>query len=273
MRLAVVIGRKVVIRFGEDQGLSWAAAVGFYLFLSIPPLMVAATWAGGLVVSQQTSSGFVVDQVSRFLPAERQLLTAVIHGGTGSAAYTAVTLLILAFSASRVFAALISAINVMWRRVDQLSFARRQLLRATLMAAAAGLLVASVGLEAGAGAIARAFGGSRSIDWLLRSQLVPVALLFAGLVATYKLVPRTSVRIGSSAIGAAAATLGIRAAHLVFATYLQAFGGFNTAYGALASVAVLLTWSLIVSIIVLLGAELVAVLDRRRIPNRGQWTG
>ena len=33
--------------FVDDQGLSWAGAIGLYLFLSVPPLMVAVTWVSG----------------------------------------------------------------------------------------------------------------------------------------------------------------------------------------------------------------------------------
>ena len=32
--------------FADDQGLSWAGAIGLYLFLSVPPFLVAAVYLG-----------------------------------------------------------------------------------------------------------------------------------------------------------------------------------------------------------------------------------
>ena len=34
--------------FADDQGLSWAGAIGLYLFLSVPPFIVAMAYVGGL---------------------------------------------------------------------------------------------------------------------------------------------------------------------------------------------------------------------------------
>ena len=68
------------------------------------------------------------------------------------------------------------------------------------------------------------------------------------------------VRWGHAAVGAVLATLGIRIAQAVTGLAAEA-GALETAYGDLASVALLASWALVVGAIVLVGAAVVAVLE------------
>lgn len=245
--------------FIADQGLTWAGAIGLYLFLSVPPFMVAVTWAAGPFFGTDGAAGFVVEQVAKYLPTRQDLLEGIVTSAPDSPGGAAISIGLLLFSASRAFAAMISAINVLWRRVDRLTFGRRQLLRIGMVALALALLLLAGLAEAGLTALAGG-DGSESGFWLIDWQLLPSLLLLAFLAVSYKKLPREPVSWVHAGIGALAATVGIRLAQ-AGTGILAERGTFSTPYGDLAGVAVLATWALVVGVIILWCAALVAALD------------
>ena len=247
--------------FVADQGLTWAGAVGLYLFLSVPPFMVAVTWAASPFFGTDGAAGFVVEQVAKYLPAQQELLEGIVTDAPSNVGAALVSILVLLFSASRAFAALTSAINVLWRRVDRLTFVRRQLLRLGMVVLA---LVLMVMAAAGEGALTAITGGdgAESGLWLVDWQLLPSVLLFVFLAVIYKVVPREPVSKVHAAIGALAATVAVRIAQ-GGTGLLAERGTFQTPYGELAGVALMATWALVVGIIILWCAALVAALEGR----------
>jgi len=247
--------------FADDQGLSWAGAIGLYLFLSIPPFLVATAWVAGLFVPKAQGEAFMIEQVAKFLPAEQDVLEGIVAATPGEALGGAVSLALLLFSGSRAFAALTSAVNVMWRRVDRLIFVRRQVLRIGMLIVTLVLLALAALSEA---ALSALFGGGASDEvWLLDWQVIPSILLAAFLLAAYKVLPREPVSWTHAALGAFVATVGVRLAQAGLGR-LSESGLFRTPYGDLADVALMATWALVVGVIILFGAALVAVLDGKR---------
>ncbi len=256
----------VVRGYLADDGFTWASATAFYLILSLPPLLVAASAVAIRVIGEERAGDLILDQVADLLPAERDLVAQVVHGtinGSGVAGVIAIPFLLL--TGSRVFGTLILAIEGIWDISEKGRFLRRQGLR-LLLATSAGLdVIVSV-----VGGASRAETGVRS---LLTSQAVPIALVFCGLVALYRLVPPDSARWRAAIAGAVLGTAILRSAQFVFSVYVERYANFQTAYGPLASVAVLMTWALLASSAVLFGAELVVILERptrRRELGRGK---
>jgi uncharacterized BrkB/YihY/UPF0761 family membrane protein len=136
----VTVLARAVRMFADDQGLSWAGAIGLYLFLSVPPFVVAAVYLGGLVVPPEQAEAFVLEQVAKYLPAQQELLEAIVAYGPENLSGGALSVALLLFSGSRAFAAMISAVNIMWRRIDALTFWRRQALRGGMLAVTVALL-------------------------------------------------------------------------------------------------------------------------------------
>lgn len=253
---------KSLLLFSRAQGLSWAGAVGLYLFLSVPPLMVASSLLFQPFMSKYAAEDLVLDQAVKFVPARIDLLTGVFAGNTGSSiAVALVSLGFLLFSGSRAFAALSSAVNVMWRQSDKVGFWDRQLMRLWMLGAALGLLLVAALAEAGIGALLGGNAESRQV-WLIQWQVIPTLLLAGFLFVAYKTLPRDEVRWEHAALGAILATVGVRVAQAVMG-YMSQAGSFETPYGTLAGVALLATWALVVGVVVLVGATVVAVLSGR----------
>lgn len=248
--------------FVDDQALSWGGAIGLYLFLSVPPFIVACVYVGGMVTSSSDAEAFVLQQVAKYLPAEQQLLEGIVANRPDSAAAGIVSTLFLLFSGSRAFAALTSAVNVMWRRVDRLTFWRRQVLRVVMVVVTIGLLVLAGLGELLINALA-AGGADGSEVGLLDWQIIPTLLLAVFLLVAYKVLPREPVSWAHAALGALVATIGVRLAQAATG-FLAESGAFQTPYGDMAGIALLATWSLVVGVLILFGAALVAVLDGKR---------
>ena len=259
---ARVIWRAIRL-FVDDQALSWAGGIGLYLFLSVPPFIVASVYLGSLVFPPGQVESFVLEQVAKYLPAEQQLLEGIVAQRPDNALAGTLSVALLLFSGSRAFASLTSAVNVMWRRVDRLTFLRRQVLRIGMLAVTLMLLIAAALSEAGIAALADGGASTERDLWLLDWQIVPSLLLGVFLLIAYKVLPRDPVSWSHAAIGAAVATTGVRLAQAAAGLVAEA-ELLETPYGELAGVALLATWSLVVGVVMLFGAAIVAVLAGKR---------
>ena len=171
--------------FLTQEGMQWSGAVAFYLILSVPPLLVAAFSIGVAVVGEQTAGDFLNTQVKTFMSAQEQIVQQLI-GRTITSTGTALPIspAFLLFSGSRVFASLVAAIYVMWREVPDAGFLRRELVRMLMLfttgvvfalAGAADLAVTFLGDVMPAGVVAG-----------VRTQILPLALMGAGLLALFR---------------------------------------------------------------------------------------
>lgn len=252
-----VVWRSIKL-FVDANGWSWSGALGLFLFLSVPPLMVASAFLASLLFPENEAKAFVIVQASKFVPAREELLESVLVReepiATGAGL---VSLGFLLFSGSRTFAALASAINRMWHRTDQLSFWDTQRSRIWLLGLSVALLALSGAAEATISAVTDTNAGEQI--WLLDWQILPFTILGIFIFIAYRILPEAEVTWQHAAIGALVATIGVRISQAVMGVMSEA-GTFDNPYGGLAGVGLLATWAFVVGVAVLLGASLVAVL-------------
>lgn len=267
IRTSLVAARAIwraVRNFLAQEGVQWSGAVAFYLILSVPPLLVAAFSVGVVVVGEETARQFLNTQVTTFLPAQEEVVQQLVgRTVTSSGAALPISLAFLLFSGSRIFASLIAAIYVMWREVPEAGFVRRQVVRLVML-----LTSGVVFALAGAADVAVAFAGDflpAGVVAVVRAQVLPVALVMAGLLALFKAIPRRRASWRSALIGAAVGAVLLRIAQLGFTTYLSTVANFESAYGPIAGAAVLMTWALVASATILVAAHLVAVLNQGEV--------
>ena len=249
---------RALLLFIRSNGWSWSGAVGLFLFLSVPPLMVASAFLASLLFAESESKAFVITQASKFVPAQADLLRGVLIReepiATGAGL---VSLAFLLFAGSRAFAALASAINRMYGRTDQFSFWDTQRSRAWLLTLSLVLLALSGAAEAGISALTGSQAGQEV--WLLEWQVLPFSLIGVFFFVAYRVLPEAEVTWQHAAIGAALSTTGVRIAQAVMGV-MSEMGTFDSPYGALADVGLMATWAFVVGVAVLLGASIAAVL-------------
>ena len=263
LRLAVLVVYRVVVGFVRHDGLTWAGSMAFWLTLSVPPLLIGLSSVAGALLGEQQAQQLLSEQVAAQLPAEGGIIRDIVgHDIPLTSLAAAGSLLFLLFSGSRVFAALVGAINAMWQHVHDDGFVRRQLMRILLVVMVGGLMLASVLLQLGILGAREEIGLPADI---LARYVVPVVLVVAGLALTYALIPRGRATWRTALLGAVLAAALLRVAQLAFWYLLTTTVDFSSSYGPLAGVAVLMMWAVVASAIVLIGAEFVSVLDRHRI--------
>src|SRR3954454_11359896 len=97
----------VVRGYLADDGTTWASATAFYLILSLPPLLIAATSIAVGIVGQEAAGDWVLDQVVALLPAERSLVERLVAASLdGGRTAGVLSIVLLALTGSRVFGTL-----------------------------------------------------------------------------------------------------------------------------------------------------------------------
>jgi YihY family inner membrane protein len=90
-------------------------------------------------------------------------------------------------------------------------------------------------------------------------HLTGVLTIFVALMWLYRVIPYRSLAWRDTLIGAAIAAVFVELAKTVFVVYTSGIADFETVYGSLSSVIVLMLWLYVAAHIILLGSEVMAV--------------
>lgn len=281
MRLPEPIGRAgrfagtVLESFGRDNGGLVAAAVSFYVFLSlIPVLLIAVAVTGYVFGSPEQSQEMVVGWVERYgltQAAGKQITSIVREVIAGRGAATGISLVILLWTVTTAVSSLERAINVAWNVEQARGFAMRRLVALAVCGLVAGLLALSFATTAGLKLVknldAVILGTSPanwSWVWDLAGFAVPVLITISAFTMIYKIMPNAAVPTRVALIGGVFAGLLWEVAKYAFSYYVNNFVDYSRVYGSLGGVILLLVWINYSALVTVLGAEVASVADRRR---------
>ncbi|MFN2488371.1 MAG: YihY/virulence factor BrkB family protein [Actinomycetota bacterium] len=266
-------------RYSEDDGGSYAAALTYYLFLSIFPLLAFALAALGYATLGNAE--LQKDIFNAGLNAAPLLESALTKEGLEVVAERrqelATTGLVLAlYSGSGVIVALEHALNKLNHVVEEPNFVGKRL-RSLLWLAILGLsAIISVALSAVGNLTSQIF---RSLE--PAEDLVAILFYGAGVIVSvgvfataYKVLPGKDLGWREVLPGAVLAALLFEILKAVGATYLKAGSQARAAtFGAFAAAAGLLVASYLICQITLLCAEVNAVLAERRVTRQSLVSG
>lgn len=261
-------GRAMFAAMGElNLGLI-AAGIAFFGMLGLFPSIAALIAIWGFVadparIAAQVGllSGPLPEQVADLITARIAELVAADPTTLGWAG--AFSLGISLWSAHAAVAALMGAMNVIYREDHRSTLARMltalgltlALIALAILALVALILVPIAVSFLSLGAITALI--VEVLRWLVAGTAVVLAL---GLI--YRYGPnRRPARIGWISPGAMLATLVWAAATVAFAAYLRIFADYNELYGSIGAVVVLLLWLYLTSYVCLLGASLNAEIE------------
>jgi membrane protein len=277
--IALVDFKHAFERFQKDQMSDRAAALTYYSLLSLFPALLFGVAALGYF----GRSALISDAADYLLQAgaPRQTVDAVTKAleSAQSQRGTAFTALILAlgtslYGASGAFGAVGRALNVVWRVEEGRNFIRKKLYDIAWTATLLVLVTITFVLIFVGGDVAHdllgtiGLGGVAADVWLIARW--PAALVFAMLVyaIVYYAAPNVEVpRFQFITPGAAIGVVAWILASGGFFFYVSHFSSYSATYGAFAAVVILLVWLWLTNMVLLLGAELNAVIDLRRSPE------
>jgi membrane protein len=255
----------VVQTFSRAQGALLSGSMAYYTFLSLVPLlMVAAFVLATLARSNPGVSSAVSTAVGQILPGVqgREVVNQLIGARV---AFGVFGLLSIAYAGSGFVGSMTACMNQMWgvetgrNPVSQKAF---NILIVMLMSS---VLLGSAGLTIWIGYAARAVFGNEAGPLLrLTSTLAsPVSMLIL-LLLLYRLLPARRHSWLSQLPGALLGAIGVELLKRGFALWTERSAGVSALPRSLLSVVLLLIWLGLFAQLVLYGAALNVVLDRRR---------
>jgi membrane protein len=265
--------------FQEDNLTDWAASLTYYAVLAIFPALIVMVSVLGLIGESATQP--LIDNLGTVAPgpAKQIFTTAIedIQGSQGAAGvFFVIGLLAAIWSASGYIAAFMRASNSiydmpegrpLWRTLPVRVGLTLLLIALTAVSAIAvtltGRLASEVGTLIGAGDTAVSVWNIAKWPVLL----LLVSVMFAVLYWAAPNVRQPGFRWITP--GGVLAVTGWAIASAAFAFYVANFASYNRIYGALAGPIVFLVWLWVSNVMILLGAEFNAELERGRAIEAG----
>ena len=261
-------------QFRKDRVLDQAAMLSFYLLLATFPLLLSLiSLLGMLLQSDQSIQRAIQDYLSRIAPASasslvESVLDQISKGSNGST--LSLGIFFSLWVASSGMTALINALNVAYEVKEARPWWKKRLV-------AMALTLGTVFFMGGALVLlgyGRRIGKSLANQWHLGTTLFSTAwtllewVLLLGFLLTafnllYLFAPNVKRRqwhwlMPGTVLGV---TLWLAFSY-AFKTYLSFFNRYNTTYGSIAAVIILLLWFYFSGIALLLGAELNSILEK-----------
>ena len=271
--------KRTVREFRDDNLTDWAAALTYYGVLAVFPALIVLISVLGLIGDSATQP--LIDNVDKVAPSDAaKIFTSAIHNiqnSQGAAGLFFVGGLLAAlWAASGYIAAFMRAANVIYDveegRPIWKTLPMRVGLTALLMLLTA---ITAIGVTV-SGGLAEQVGnvigvGPTAVDvWAIAKWpvlLVCVSLMFGVLYWAAPNVKQPGFKWITP--GGVLAVLGWVLASLAFAFYVANFGSYNKTYGALAGPIIFLVWLWISNVMILLGAEFNAEIERGRAIESG----
>ena len=265
--------------FQDDNLTDWAAALTYYGVLSIFPALIVLVSILGLIGESATQP--LIDNLGSVAPGPAQDIfrSAIenLQGSQGAAGvFFVIGILGAIWAASGYIAAFMRASNAIydmpegrpiWKTLPVRVGLTVLLIVLTVISAVAVTLTGGLATEAGN---LIGLGDTAVTIWNIAKWpvlLLLVSFMFAVLYWAAPNVKQPGVRWISP--GGILAVIGWVIASAAFAFYVANFGSYNKTYGALAGPIVFLVWLWISNIMILLGAEFNAELERGRAIEEG----
>lgn len=249
------------------------AALAYYSVFALGPLLLIVTGVTGLLFDADMVRDQLSGQFQSLLgPTGAQAIEVMLKGAEGErdsgwlATFIGIALLIVA--ALGVVAQLKDAINAIWeteepRHAGLWAYIRTYLISLAGILALGFLLAVSLVLSTAIAALSDRFGEAQTLLWQALNMSGSLILLSALFALLFKYFPDSEVRWREALTGGICTSVLFTIGKSAIAWYIGS-QGFESTYGAAASIVVLLIWVYYAAQIVLLGAEVTHLLAVRR---------
>jgi membrane protein len=257
--------------FSDDRVTLIAAAVTYYMLLSLFPTLAAFVSIYGLFADPATVNEHI-GMLSAVVPEggmaiiEEQLTSLTSGGETKLGFALVVSLAIALWSAGSGVKTMFEAMNVAYDETEKRGFIKLSLVALAFVLAGIIGAIALIGAAVAVPLVLNFIGLGEGLEWLLRigSFVILLLLLVTGIAALYRFGPsRQEAKWRWITPGAVLAVVVIIIVSVLFSWYAANFGDYDKTYGSLGGLIALLTWMWISVTILIAGAELNAEAERQ----------
>jgi membrane protein len=263
--LFVAVGRELM----EDDALNVAAGMAYFAFLALPPTILMIFALTGFFGGDEAAE-WITMQLTDILPDEA---AGWIDGFVESVVYTqapgpfSISLLLALWASSNVFMAVIRALNIAYDIEEPRSFVKQRALALGVTLLFVVFLLGGSGLLLAGPQIADALDlfGVAGAAWSVAQWVLPFVLVVGVFMIAYYLLPAREQRRHTREIliGAVAGAVIWVLATIGFRFYIGNFGAYDETYGVLGGVIILLLWLYLTMLVILVGGQFAAELERR----------
>lgn len=259
--------RGVTDHFIDNRCLRVASALSFTTLLALVPLMtVVFSMLSIFPVFESWVSEIESFLYRNFMPSANAVVQQNLHQfATQAGKLTAVGLFFLVLSALFLLATIEDAFNDIWRLKRGRTIIQRVAIYWTVITLGPLLIGISLSLSSYLVSMSDSVGimtfGRFNIIMLSLLPFIFECMAFVGL---YMTVPNCRVRFCDALPGGIVAALLFEIAKSGFTYFVISFGTYQVIYGALATIPLFLIWLYLSWIVVLVGAEIAAVLPEFR---------
>lgn len=269
---SINFSKRLLAEVQRDRVSNAAAALAFYMMLAVFPAAIFGLSLLPYLPIPHLSEA-IFDLLQQLMPdSAAQLFTGTVHriASERNSGLLSFGLLFAIWSASSGVNALMQQLNVVYGVEEDRSFLRARAVALLLTLLFFVLTVVAFGLVIFGGVLqswlADYLGWSpvlRAVFAVFRWAVIALALVSA-LALVYRLAPNAKHPMRILRAGEIVAALGFLGASLGFKLYVAYFGSYDSTYGSLGAVIVLLLWMFIVGFVILLGGEINDMLYRER---------
>jgi membrane protein len=277
-RKAWTLIRMALAGWSDDHAPSMGAAISYYTVFSLAPLLLLVIAAAGLVFGRDAVQGEIVNQAAGLMgEAGATIVEGVLKSASepaSSVLATAISIVLLIFGATTVFAEIQNAMDRIWKIPVAamprgiIDFIRTRLLSFGLILGLAFLLLVSLVVSAAVAAMGHWWGhyfGAWEVVLQVINLLISLTFSTVLFGLIYKLLPRNRIAWRDVAIGALVTGILFEIGKLAIGLYLGK-SGVTSGFGAAGSLAVVLVWVYYSAQIFLLGAEFTRAYALSRAP-------
>jgi len=276
--------KAAAVNWVDDHAQSMGAALAFYMIFSIAPLLLIVIAIAGLVFGQEAARGEIFYQLQGMLgttgaTAVQGLLESASRPAESVPAALFGTVLLF-IGATSVFAELQDALDRIWRAPQRAKpsglwgLVRARLLSFGMILGIGFLLIVSLAFSAAVNALSKWWDPDSS-SWYtftgLSELVLSLTLVMSVFALIYKTMPRASIAWRDVWVGAAVTSVLFLTGKSLIGLYIGR-SGITSAFGAAASLIVVLLWVYYSAQVFLFGAEFTWVYSHRYGSRKAQPT-
>lgn len=268
---------RIALRWVEHDNVTHAAAIAFYTIFSLAPTLVLGVAAVRWFLDDEQARAAAIDSIEYFITTDGAklvdtILSSIDLGNAGLLA-TLVSIAVMLFAASSVFTQLRATLNLIMgvsyetTAAQVAAYFRGRLIATVFVVGIGVVMLTSLAANAMIAALSRVVSERLGMDpgsLSIANQIVSASLAFAGFVCLLKFLPAANVRLIHILPGALLSTALFELGKYLLTLYV-AHSITTSAYGASASVVVVIIWVYYSAQIFLLGAEITGELHERRL--------
>jgi membrane protein len=275
IRSLVKLLKEAVNEYNKDKVSRLAAALAYYTIFSLAPLLIIAIAIAGFIFGEEAAKGEIVTQIQGLIGKEgAQFVEITIENAAkpnnnGSIA-SLVSIGVLIFGASGVFAELQDALNTVWEvqpkpKLGFAKFIRKRFLTFAMVLVIGFLLLVSLVISAlltGISNFTINLLPGYDFIWQTTNNIISFAVITLLFAMIFKFLPDVKITWGDVFVGSSITSLLFVLGKSLIGLYLGN-SSFSSSYGAAGSIVIILVWTYYSAQILLFGAELTQVYARK----------